>query len=78
MRDIREAAAKGDAHSLERNAHTLKGSFQNMGATRMRALCLELQEAGRTAGLSRVPELVDLLTAEFERVDAELHEEVAQ
>ena len=72
LRSIREAAAKGDAHALEKNAHTLKGSSQNMGATRMGALCAELQEAGSAGDLARAPELVDLLTAEFERVDAEL------
>ena len=78
LRGIREAAANGDANFLERNAHTLKGSSQNMGATRMGALCAQLQEAGRTGDLSRVPELVDLITDEFERVDAELTAEMAQ
>ncbi|QIN80288.1 response regulator [Rubrobacter marinus] len=77
LEGIREAAAKGDAHSLERNAHTLKGSSQNMGATRMAALCAELQEAGRADDLSRAPELMDLLSAEFELVKAELDEERA-
>ncbi len=43
----------------------------HMGATRMGTLYAELQGAGCTGDLSRVPELKDLLTAEFERADAE-------
>ena len=77
LRDISEAATAGDASSLEKSAHALKGSSQNMGAKRMGALCAELQELGRSGDLTRTPELVALLTAEFERVGAELNEEKA-
>ena len=43
----------------------------------MAVLCAELQEAGRAGNLSGAPELVDLLAAEFERVDAQLSDEMA-
>jgi CheY-like chemotaxis protein len=50
---LQEAVEVGDAHSVERVAHTLKGSCGNMGATRMAAICAELQDIGPSKDLSR-------------------------
>ena len=52
---LREAAATGDARSVESIAHSLKGSSGSMGARRMSAICAELQDAGASGGLPRVP-----------------------
>ncbi len=49
---LQEATEEGDAPSVERLAHTLKGSCANMGATRMVAICAELEEAGRSGDLA--------------------------
>jgi HPt (histidine-containing phosphotransfer) domain-containing protein len=64
---LREAVEAGDAHSVERIAHTLKGSCGNMGAVRMAALCAELEKVGSSGERRRAPELVERLEAEFDR-----------
>jgi two-component system, sensor histidine kinase and response regulator len=78
MATLRKALEEGDAQSVERVAHNLKGSCDNMGATRMAAICAELQDVGTSANLSRGPELLEHLKAEFERVRPALETEVAR
>lgn len=75
---LREAVEKDDAPSVERIAHTLKGSSGNMGATRMVQICAELQDVGASANLSGTPELLKRLEEEFGRVCLALESEVAR
>jgi PAS domain S-box-containing protein len=75
---LREALEGGDAEALERTAHTLKGSSGNMGATRMAAICAELQEIGASGDLGRVPELLARLEEEFWRVRPALEAEASR
>jgi two-component system, sensor histidine kinase and response regulator len=65
---LRETLKNEDAQSVERIAHTLKGSCGNMGALRMATLCAELQEVGSYGDLALALGLLDQLEAEFERV----------
>ncbi len=74
---LREAVEAGDARSLERVAHTLKGSCGSMGATRMAAIGAELMDAARSVELSAAPRLLFVLEEEFGRVCAALEEEVS-
>ena len=73
---LREAAKSGDASSVERAAHTLKGSSGSMGATRMAKISAELQDSGASGDLSRAPGLLGHLEDEFERVRPALEAEV--
>ncbi len=73
---LRGAIEGGDAASVERVAHALKGSCGNMGATGMAATCAELEEAGRSGGLARAPMLMERLEAELGRVRAALEKEL--
>jgi HPt (histidine-containing phosphotransfer) domain-containing protein len=74
---LREAIEAGDANSVERVAHTLKGSSGNMGAKGMAAICAELQDTGSSGDLSCAPELLEQLEDEFERVRPALEAEIA-
>ena len=74
---LREAAEADDAHSVERLAHSIKGSCGNMGAVEMEALCKELEEMGRSEDLAAAPARISLLEGAFGRVRAELVEELA-
>ncbi len=65
---MRGAVERGDARTVERAAHTLKGSSGNMGAQRMAALCGELQDVGVSGDLTHAPELLEGLEVEFGRV----------
>lgn len=44
VRRLREAVAAGDFSAIERDAHTLKGSGRNLGATRLGAACHDLEQ----------------------------------
>jgi CheY-like chemotaxis protein len=76
---LEEAILGDDAPTVERLAHTLKGSSANMGARGMSVLCASLEDAGQSGDLSRGPELLERLLEEFARVDrafgAEIHGE---
>jgi HPt (histidine-containing phosphotransfer) domain-containing protein len=75
---LRKALEEGDAQSVERVAHTLNGSSSNMGAVRMAALCAELENVGASGKLSRGPELLEHVEAEFERVHSALEAETSR
>ena len=76
IQSLEEAVEKGDAPAVERMAHMLKGSSGNMGARRMSRLCGRLEVAGASGDLSRAPQLLGALEAEFGRVDRALGAEV--
>jgi HPt (histidine-containing phosphotransfer) domain-containing protein len=75
---LREATEGGDASSVERVAHTLKGSCGNMGALKMAAICAELEDIGHSGELERAPAFVERLEAEFARVRRALETEIAR
>lgn len=64
-----------NADSVERVAHTLKGSCGNIGAIRMAKICEQLQEMGASEDLMTLPRLLDQLEAEFDRVRTVLEAE---
>lgn len=49
---IREAVARGDQSSLERHAHSLKGSVSTFGAQEAFEAAQELEKQGRTGDLA--------------------------
>jgi two-component system, sensor histidine kinase and response regulator len=75
---LRKAIKGGDAPSVERVAHTLKGSCGNMGALRIATICAELQDMGHSGELERAPVLGERLEAEFGRVRKALEAEIAR
>ena len=78
LAELQKAVERGDANSVERFAHTLKGSSANMGATRMEAICSDLEEQARSEELAVAPELVSRLEEEFARVRAVFEEELSK
>jgi CheY-like chemotaxis protein len=65
---LQKALEEGDASTVQRVAHTLRGSSSNMGAKRMASLLAKLQDGGAYQIISDGPELLERLEAEFERV----------
>jgi len=74
---LREAVPRGDAETVQKEAHALKGSCANFGAEPMAAVCECLQSAGRSGNLVNASELLALLEAEFERVRVALSAELS-
>jgi HPt (histidine-containing phosphotransfer) domain-containing protein len=74
---LREATVQGDAATLAREAHTLKGSCASLGAIGMARICEELEALGHQGALTPVLAMVDRLYAEYHRVRAALSGELA-
>ena len=72
LRGILSACERGDAQSLMKDAHTLKGTCGYMGAPVLQAAALRLQMAAKSAiekeGPLEVAIEVDFVKAEFERL----------
>ncbi|HLL41163.1 MAG TPA: Hpt domain-containing protein, partial [Rubrobacteraceae bacterium] len=75
---LKDTLEAGDAHSVERIAHTLKGSSANMGAARMTTICSELQDVGASGDPSRAPELLERLEEEFGHVHRALEAKITR
>ena len=69
---MRESVAEGDAETLQRAAHTLKGNSATLGAMRLSGLCKELEFMGREGKLEGAVGKVAQIEAEYERVKAAL------
>jgi two-component system, sensor histidine kinase and response regulator len=65
---LRDALQQGDAKRVMQVAHSLKGSSANLGATRMAALCNELEQQGRAGNLDGGLQLHAELANEYPRV----------
>jgi two-component system sensor histidine kinase/response regulator len=75
---LKKAAEEGDEQSVQRTAHSLKGSCGNMGATKMEALCGELEHMGRSRNFVAASARIPLLEVEFGRVRAAFEEELSR
>ena len=67
MSEIRQAAQSGDAHRLERAAHSLKGSIANFGVDPAVQAALTVERIGRSGDLTGA---VDA----YEQLDAMMHQ----
>jgi CheY-like chemotaxis protein len=56
LSEVRNAIARGDGKSLERTAHTLKGSVGNFGARSAFDAALQLEQMGRNGDFARADE----------------------
>jgi two-component system, sensor histidine kinase and response regulator len=70
--DLRKAIAQGDAKSLERHAHTLKGSAGNFEAYPVVIAGRELESSGYRNDLTKVPQEMQELEAALARLRTEL------
>ena len=72
LEQIRAALSSGDATSLEKAAHTLKGCVSNFGARRAREAALELEKIGRAGELQRAGDACSALELEMQRFEQAL------
>jgi polar amino acid transport system substrate-binding protein len=76
IRGTKDAAAAGNGPQLAREAHMLKGSCSNFGATRMRSVCERLEVAAKAGELSRMNELIAEVEREYDYVRIALEHEL--
>ncbi|HHW77517.1 MAG TPA: response regulator, partial [Xanthomonadaceae bacterium] len=67
LQQARDAVAGADPEALRQAAHSLKSSSANLGATRLAALCRELEQSGRERRLEGVVELLRELEIHYDR-----------
>lgn len=72
---MKEALTTGDAGKLCREAHSLKGGSQNVGAREMGEICRVLEAMGKESISKDAPELVTRLAEEFEQVKVVIERE---
>jgi two-component system, sensor histidine kinase and response regulator len=72
MQAVRESVERRDSSSLQRSAHTLKGSVANFGAKGAYEIALKLETMGRTGDLSRASAMLAELEAAVRRLESEL------
>jgi two-component system sensor histidine kinase/response regulator len=65
---VRAALAAGDAATVARYAHTLRGASANLGATRLARLCATLVTNGTAGDLAGGATLLDAVETELGRV----------
>jgi CheY-like chemotaxis protein len=65
---MRQAAAQGDCKTLERAAHTIKGSVSNFAAKSAVEAAQRLEQIGREGDLSQADEAYQALEQEIERL----------
>jgi CheY-like chemotaxis protein len=70
--EMRRAIDAGDAGTLERSAHTLKGSSSNLGAVAVSQASAKLEELARSNNLESADEHFKVLQKEIERLFSEL------
>ena len=69
---IRESISRGDAKTLEVNAHTLKSSAANLGAASVAEHASRLERMGKTTELEGASALFSRLEAELQTARMEL------
>lgn len=66
IQDILEAVAQGNADSLSRAGHALKGGAGALGANALRVLAADLEALGRSGSTEAGPDLSARLEATFQ------------
>jgi two-component system sensor histidine kinase/response regulator len=77
IEQIAEAIAQGDAATLGKAAHTLKGSARAIGADEFAAIAFELEQAGKQGDLSNAPDAFQRLQAYWQSLEAYLQQQIA-
>ena len=75
---IRQSVVDGDAESLLKTAHTLKGSCRNMGALPLGELCFTMEQKGQAGETANLDDLLALLENEYKRVQLALDAKLAR
>jgi HPt (histidine-containing phosphotransfer) domain-containing protein len=73
---LRDAVEKGDAKSIESEAHRIKGGASQVGAEALRGLAAELEGIGRNAELTLAGEILAAFEDEYQRVSGFLRGEI--
>lgn len=77
MAQIATAVSQGDAATLGKAAHTLKGSARSVGADEFAAIAFELEQAGKQGDLTGAPDALQRLQAYWDALADYLQQRAA-
>jgi HPt (histidine-containing phosphotransfer) domain-containing protein len=77
VQEIRQAALTGDAATVSRAAHALKGMIANFCAPAPQATALEVERMGKAGDLGAAPTAIDTLATQLHALTCELRALVA-
>jgi HPt (histidine-containing phosphotransfer) domain-containing protein len=77
IEQITTALAQGDAATVGKVAHTLKGSARAIGADEFAAIAFELEQAGKQGNLTDAPNALHRLQTYWQSLEAYLQEQSA-
>src|SRR6185503_5163935 len=77
MDDIRRAAATGDAPSLGRNGHAIRGMISNFCSPAAQASALDVEQIGKSGDLAAAAGAIETLHARLEELIAALEDFLA-
>ena len=69
---ITEALQQSNLAKLEQSAHALKSAAGNVGAFKIRDICQQLEDLGRSDTVAGTAELFEVLTTEIPKVEQAL------
>ncbi len=69
VKEIADAIGSGDADTVQKTAHNIKGSAGTLSARRLHSIVLEMEEAGRAGDLGGMPSLLTELRSEIGRLE---------
>ncbi len=70
LEELGSAVKKANAGDVKVHAHTIKGSAGNVGAVRLSEIAARLEQMALKEDLSQAEELLQDITAEFNKVQA--------
>ena len=75
LKAARDTLLQQDALRLKRTAHTLQSSSATLGATKLAALCIELESMAMADSLTAAAQQVALVEGEYQQVESALQRE---
>ena len=78
VNNIIAAITRADGESLKQNAHSLKSSSSNLGATQLSNTCQQLEQLGTDGDTATARELIDTLQQQLEQVSVTLSGEMME
>jgi two-component system sensor histidine kinase/response regulator len=67
--ELKDAIIRGDAATVQRHAHSLRGASANVGAIRLEEIALLLEEGGERRDMRQASEMLELIRKEFKRIE---------
>jgi signal transduction histidine kinase/DNA-binding response OmpR family regulator len=68
IRELRQVIGRADAGAVRTTAHSLKSTSATLGATRLAALCKDLEDKARSGNLDGAAAACESIEAEYDRV----------